>query len=96
MVDWLQKTPKVTSIRVNLLRISSERLKSQIERMLLDLKYMSVFPKIDIFQPIYEILLIQNIDEKFMNCRQVEEYKEIIVDVSCGAAVLRGEILVLV
>lgn len=90
MVEWLTKTPKTTTIRVNLLRISSENLKTHIIKTIMDVGYLPTCPKIDIFQSIPEILLIQNIDEKFVNDRPNEQYKEIIVDVSCGVAILRG------
>lgn len=90
MVEWLQKTPKTTTIRVNLLRISIAKVKSHIIEAIMDLDYLPVCPEIEIFQPIPEILLIQNINEKFINSRPNEQYKEIIVDVHCGVAVLRG------
>lgn len=93
MVEWLQQTPKITSIRVNLLHVSSEIVKTHVIKTLMDLEYMPICPKIDIFQPIPEVLLIQNIDEHFLDCRPNEQYKEIIVDVSCGIAVLRGMIV---
>lgn len=93
MVEWLQKTPKTTTIRVNLLHISSAKVKTHIIKTIVDLEYLPVCPEIDIFQPIPEILLIRNIDEKFVNYRPNEQLKEIIVDVSCGVAVLRGRIL---
>lgn len=91
MVEWLQQTPKITSIRVNLLRVSSEIVKNNILKTCMDLEYLPICPKIQIFQPIPEILLIENIDEQFVNCRPNEQFKEIIVDVSCGVAVLRGK-----
>lgn len=90
MVEWLQKTPKTTTIRVNLLRNSSENARNHITKAIMDLEHLIVCPKIDLFQPIPEILLIQNIDENCVNDRPNERYKEIMVDVSCGVAVLRG------
>lgn len=92
LVEWLQQTPKITSIRVNLLRISSENVMNNILKTFTDWEYLPICPKVQIFQPIPEILLIENTDETFVNCRPNEQFKEIIVDVSCGVAVLRGKI----
>lgn len=92
MVEWLQQTPKITSIRLNLLRVSSEIVKANIIKTFMDLEYLPICPKIKIFHPIPEILLIENIDETLVNCAPNEQYKEIIVDVFCGVAVLRGKI----
>lgn len=90
MVEWLQQTPKTTTIRVNLLRVSSENVKTHITKIIKSLEYLPICPKIEIFQPLPEILLIQNIDEKLINFQPIERCKEIVVDVSCGVAVLRG------
>lgn len=90
MVEWLQKTPKTTTIRVNLLRVSSAEVKTHILKVIMDLDYLPVSPIIEIFQPIPEIILIRNIDEKYESHQQNQQLKEIIVDVPCGVAVLRG------
>lgn len=89
-MKWLQETPKTTTIRVNLLRTSIDEVKAFISKMLMDLKYLPNCPQVEAFEPIPEMLLIRSIDEKLISRQPRSECKEIIVDVFCGAAVLRG------
>lgn len=89
MAKWLQETPKTTSIRVNCHHASAEAVKVHILKTIMDLKYIPSCPKIDIFQPIPEIILIHHIDANVL-CERNQENKEVIVDVPCGKAVLRG------
>lgn len=63
-------------------------MKAHILKTVIDLEYLPSCPEIDTFQPIPEIILIRNIDEK--PCQLNHQNKEIIVDVPCGVAVLRG------
>lgn len=90
MVEWLRETPKMTTIRVNLLRVSAAEVKAHILKTIMDLNYLPVLPEIEIFESIPEIILIRSIDEKIVNRQPNGQLKEIIVDVPCGVAVLRG------
>lgn len=90
MIEWLQKTPKITTIRINLLRTSGDVVKSHISEMLTKLEYLPSCPKVELFEAIPELILIHGMDESLICCQPHPEYKEIIVDVSCAAAILRG------
>lgn len=58
--------------------------------MLEELKYLPRVPEVELFASIPEMILIQSIDENAISYQPCPHHKEIIVDVSCGAAVLRG------
>lgn len=90
IIEWLQKTPKTTTIRVNLLRTSTAKVKAHILRTIMESVNLPVCPEIQVFEPIPEVIFIQNIDEKFACHQPNEQNKEIIVDASCAVAVLRG------
>lgn len=87
MVKWLQETPKTTTIRVNFRHVSVATVKAHILKTITDLEYLPICPNIDVFQPIPEIIFIQNVDGNLIS---QHENKEVIVDVPCGVSVLRG------
>ncbi|XP_030241844.1 putative methyltransferase NSUN6 isoform X1 [Drosophila navojoa] len=88
LLPWLCKTPRTTTYRINTLRTSVVDYKLKLETKLSAL-YGSSAPRVYELKEIPEMLCISPLDTTAENtyddCR-----KEIIVDTSCGAAVLRG------
>lgn len=89
LLEWLCTTPKTTSVRVNLLRTTTDNIKL----LLLDAftkNYPSHDPpKIFIPKEFPEVILIGNLDntEDLINNPKL---KEVIVDVNCATSILRG------
>ncbi|XP_017861004.1 PREDICTED: LOW QUALITY PROTEIN: putative methyltransferase NSUN6 [Drosophila arizonae] len=88
LLSWLCKTPRITTYRINTLRTSVADYKLKLETKLSAL-YGSSAPLVYGLKEIPEMLCISPLDtttdNKYDDCR-----KELIVDTSCGAAVLRG------
>lgn len=89
-MEWLQQTPKTTVVRVNTLRTSCEAVKIHIEKTLLEATYLPALAIVDKQKDLPEVLLIGSIDGKLLSREPQSDCKEIIVDTSCAAAVLRG------
>lgn len=89
-MKWLQTPPKTTTIRLNLLQTTADNAKKHIEKALNQCEYLSQTPLIESFYPIPEIILIRNIDENLICSEPRPECKEIIIDIPCASAVLRG------
>lgn len=90
LVDWLKKAPKVTTVRVNLLQTSTDEVKKHILKTLKECDYLPSMPAVEEFKPISEMLIIRSIDEHLITTEPRPELKEVIVDVFCAAAILRG------
>lgn len=90
LVRWLQMTPKTTTVRVNLLRVTTDEVIANILKTLRHYDYLPCIPLIERFEPLPEIIIIQSIDENVINKNPHISYKEVVVDYSCAAAVLRG------
>lgn len=90
LVEWLKKTPKITTIRVNSLRKSVNDVKTHISAMLKELPYLPTVPEVELFDSIPEMILIHSIDENAISYQPRTQCREVIVDASCAAAVLRG------
>lgn len=90
LVEWLQNTPKTSTIRINLLRTTVNKVRTHIENTFKQCKYLPSSLSIENFDEIPEMILIRNIDETSKCPGPRLRSKEVIVDVSCGAAVLRG------
>lgn len=86
---WLTSTPKITTIRVNTLKSSQNELRRDLENVLG--KY-PLKPSISTLSEFPELLIIGNLKDvdKNYSCTEDANLKEIIVDVNCGAAILRG------
>ncbi|XP_055307380.1 tRNA (cytosine(72)-C(5))-methyltransferase NSUN6 isoform X2 [Sitodiplosis mosellana] len=89
LVKWLQVAPKTTTIRVNLLHTSTDNVISYILETLekCDLPGLPIVQRLP---DIPEMIIIHSIDKNLINRLPKSGYKEIIVDVCCAAAVLRG------
>lgn len=81
--------PKTTTVRINLLRTSTAEAMTYILKAITDMKYLPACPKIEPLNLLPEIILIRNIDEILISTCPLQ-CKEVIVDTSCAAAVLRG------
>lgn len=89
-LKWLQETPKNTVVRVNTLRTSCETVRMHIEKTVLEATYLPALPVVDKHMDLPEVLFIGCIDGKLISHEPRSDCKEIIVDTSCAAAVLRG------
>lgn len=89
-MEWLQRTPKTTTIRVNLLQTSTDNVIAHISTILQQCDYLSSVPLVQRFDPLPEMIMIHSLDENSKNLKPNPEWKEVIIDVSCAAAVLRG------
>lgn len=87
MLQWICRTPKTTTIRCNLLKNSSENVCTEITKYWND---RNILPKIEINNQIPELITIKNLNTKMNLSPNLDIQKEIIVDVSCGASILRG------
>lgn len=90
LVKWLQKTPETTTIRINLLRTTIDAVKMHMKQIFDKFEYLLNFPSVEHFDSIPEMLLIRSFDENLICIAPRSECKEVIVDVPCASAVLRG------
>ncbi|XP_037031030.1 tRNA (cytosine(72)-C(5))-methyltransferase NSUN6 isoform X2 [Bradysia coprophila] len=89
LLEWLCTTPKTTCIRVNLLRSSTDDIKSLLLESFKKHHPSSKCPNISAIKDIPEVILIDNLKE----CNDlvaIPDGKEVVVDVSCSASILRG------
>lgn len=90
LVQWLQETPKITTIRVNLLQTSTTEVQEHILRIMDECNYITCRPSVNSFDLLPEVILIGSIAQNASPTVPLEDNKEVVVDVSCAAAVLRG------
>lgn len=90
MIKWLQKTPKITTVRVNSLNVCTDDVVEHIQKMFEQCTYLPSVPLVECFDSIPEIIMIHSIDENLISTIPCSDRKEVIVDGACGAAVLRG------
>lgn len=88
-MQWLTTTPKVTTFRVNTLNRTTNEAKVLIENKISELKRLLPV-SIQLHSDIPEVILIENGKLNAKSPAYNQLYKEIVVDASCGAAVLRG------
>ncbi|XP_055383483.1 tRNA (cytosine(72)-C(5))-methyltransferase NSUN6 [Condylostylus longicornis] len=85
ILEWLCISPKHTTYRINLLKTTREEAKSYITKII-EAKFRKP-PSIFLLDEVPEVLCISSIDEiPVFN----PELKEVIVDIYCGSALLRG------
>lgn len=88
LLPWLCKTPRITTYRINTLRVSPADYKNKLEAQLRD-RYGEQAPRVYGLPDLPEMLCIAPLDipadETYDDSR-----RELIVDTSCGAALLRG------
>ncbi|XP_052849001.1 tRNA (cytosine(72)-C(5))-methyltransferase NSUN6 isoform X1 [Drosophila gunungcola] len=89
LLEWLCLTPKVTTYRVNIHRTSVEAFREKLEHKL-EARYGQKSPKIYGLPNLPEMLCIEPLVTQLPEASADPSLKEIIVDTSCGAALLRG------
>ncbi|XP_016959276.1 tRNA (cytosine(72)-C(5))-methyltransferase NSUN6 [Drosophila biarmipes] len=89
LLEWLCRTPKVTTYRVNTLRSSVDAFRKKVEEKL-ETRYGQASPKVYGLPSLPEVLCIGPLAERLTQTYADPELKEVIVDTSCGAALLRG------
>ncbi|EDW95570.2 tRNA (cytosine(72)-C(5))-methyltransferase NSUN6 [Drosophila yakuba] len=89
LLEWLCLTPKVTTYRVNTLRCSVDAFRKKIEEKLAA-RYGVKSPRVYCLPNIPEMLCIDPLDSRLTKAHADSKLKEIMVDSSCGAALLRG------
>lgn len=84
-------------MRVNSLKTTQKRLKEQVERRIqeMTISHPNLMPLVSIHPEIPDVITISPVvhDAQDLNCDSIKpepNLKEVIVDVTCGAALLRG------
>lgn len=88
-MQWLCQTPKLTTIRINLNQTTPKDVEQQVLRQISMQKYLPIAPAIEYFPEIPEVLIIGNLSNQ-QTAAPASEHKQIIVDTTCAAALLRG------
>lgn len=91
LFEWLTKSPPVTTFRVNLLKTNSDQIIKKIKEKLID-KYPEENVEVGLLiKELPELVLMKELSQNNdLSAIQIDHLKEIIVDTSCGAALLRG------
>lgn len=89
LLKWLCTTPKTTCIRINMLRTSTDDVQSLLLAAFTKNHPLCECPKISIMKEFPEVILIENLKDT-NDLRSIPEGKEVIVDVTCAASILRG------
>lgn len=77
LVEWLQKTPKTTTIRVNSLLTSTDNVIVHILEYLKQCDYLPSLPIVQRFDPLPEMIMIHSIDKNLINTQPNPEFKEV-------------------
>ncbi|KAJ8918586.1 hypothetical protein NQ315_013091 [Exocentrus adspersus] len=85
-LKWLGSPPKITSYRVNTLKTNSEEVLARIQKHISEVLGSSFQVKVEIPAIIPNVVIIHSYFKEGFDRYD----KEIIVDVDCAAAVLRG------
>lgn len=85
---WLQRTPSITSVRVNTLRTTVAAVQTHIVGVLQRDDHLPDCPTVDLVPELAEAIRIGRLAAHPAEPRHAA--KEIIVDVACAAAILRG------
>lgn len=83
------ETPKLTTICVNLNQTTLEDVKQQVLQQISAHKHLPSTPEIEFYPSIPEVLIINNLNRQ-QAINPSPGNKQIIVDTTCGAALLRG------
>ncbi|XP_055855131.1 tRNA (cytosine(72)-C(5))-methyltransferase NSUN6 [Episyrphus balteatus] len=86
LLEWLCRTPSTTTYRINLLSSSISDFTAKLQQTL-STKYQNI-PKVFHINGIPEVICIPKVDG--VSTSPLKDLKEIMVDSSCGAAILRG------
>ncbi|KAH8370465.1 hypothetical protein KR093_003587 [Drosophila rubida] len=87
LLTWLCQSPRITTYRVNTLRTNVPAYKAKLE-VLLKQRYGQQAPRVYGLDELPEILCIAPLDIK--TSQYDDTLRQVIVDTSCGAALLRG------
>ncbi|XP_017034553.1 tRNA (cytosine(72)-C(5))-methyltransferase NSUN6 [Drosophila kikkawai] len=87
LLEWLCLTPRVTTYRVNTRRTCVEECKRTVVDKLAAI-YGQKAPKVYALSRLTDVLCIDPLDDE--NIRPDPGLREVIVDTTCGAALLRG------
>ncbi|KAK9877065.1 hypothetical protein WA026_016091 [Henosepilachna vigintioctopunctata] len=82
---WLCTTPQITSLRVNTLQSNPEDTINLLKKYFQSIK-PNMIPNVSMHEKLEDVIIIQHVPSKLESIH----LKEVIVDVACGAAVLRG------
>ncbi|KAF2903633.1 hypothetical protein ILUMI_02540 [Ignelater luminosus] len=96
LLKWLCTSPQVTSFRVNTLNYTTNevqtRIADEIKKLLLKtaikVQHDLIAPNIEIHSVLPEVILLHNLNKNWLSLET--QLKEIVIDVNCAAAVLRG------
>lgn len=83
LLHWLKTTPKYTTIRVNTLLSSSERLVNHLNNLIEQPNVVCEYPKLP------ELITLSRQNSR-QQLEAIDKLNEAIVDTACGTAVLRG------
>ncbi|XP_017084275.2 tRNA (cytosine(72)-C(5))-methyltransferase NSUN6 [Drosophila eugracilis] len=89
ILEWLCHTPKVTTYRVNTLSCSVDTFRKKLEEKIAA-RYGQKSPKVYGLPNLPEVLCIEPLSMQLNKPSIDPTLKEIVVDTSCGAALLRG------
>lgn len=76
-MEWLQKTPETTTIRVNSLLTSTDNVIAHILEYLKQCDYLPSLPIVQRFDPLPEMIMIHSIDKNLINAKPNPKYKEV-------------------
>lgn len=93
LLQWLCTTPKTTCIRINMLRTSTNDVQGLLSDEFKKNHPLSECPKISIIEQFPEVILIGNLKDT-NDLRSIPDGKEVIVDVTCAASILRGIVII--
>ncbi|KAF7379136.1 hypothetical protein HZH68_016981 [Vespula germanica] len=88
LYEWICSTPKNITYRVNLLQTTPEQVIQHLKDVISQ-EYESRVPTITTFPHLSEIVTVHNWD-KSVKLDLLKRSKEVLVDATCGSAVLRG------
>lgn len=89
LLEWLCTTPKTTCIRVNVLRNSPTDIRSSLLEAFVKHHPSIECPNISSVNGFPEVMLVDSLNDS-KNLERIPNGKEVIVDVNCGASILRG------
>lgn len=95
-MQWLCHAPKVTTLRVNCLKTNQQSLRAHVERNIKEMTKTNshLMPTISFHPQLPNVITISQVHAALDNILDVlkpePNLKEVMVDVTCGAALLRG------
>ncbi|KAF5273952.1 hypothetical protein FQA39_LY01067 [Lamprigera yunnana] len=88
LLKWLCTYPRLTSFRVNTTLFDVNKIATLIEDEVKKMTLTSNIPKVEIHPTLLDFIILHNQDTKYLNLSK--NSNEVIIDVHCAAAVLRG------